>query len=192
MNRAHSISPQSSAGPGRSATWGKYRRLQEDFDGRIPVPPLPSLRKRFQAVLLAFFRPVSRERREMNDRRRKLLPEHLRGPSQTMGRSHHSCGATYGLLERCNFACTSCYLGKGANATAALSSEEVRHQLDTLRRFLGPQGKAQITAGEVTLLPVAVLGSYVRYAIAIGLDLSPTAPIRPPMFAIIRPPHFGR
>ena len=84
--------------------------------------------------------------------------------------AHHSCGATHGVLERCDFACTSCYLGEEANSAVPLPREEVFDQLDQLRRFLGPQGKAQITSGEVTLLPRETLGEYVRYAIRIGLD----------------------
>ncbi|MGB5160589.1 MAG: hypothetical protein WBQ27_05665, partial [Thermoanaerobaculia bacterium] len=94
----------------------------------------------------------------------------LKTPEQIVGFAHHSCGATHGVLERCDFACTSCYLGEEANAAKPLPREEVFQQLDQLREFLGPQGKAQITAGEVTLLPREVLGEYVRYAIDIGLD----------------------
>ncbi len=47
---------------------------------------------------------------------------------------------------------------------------EVLRQLDELRIMLGPQGKCQITAGEVTLLPEETLGRYIAYAISIGLD----------------------
>ncbi|MGB5478252.1 MAG: hypothetical protein WBO53_14695, partial [Thermoanaerobaculia bacterium] len=98
------------------------------------------------------------------------LPDSLKTPEQIVGFAHHSCGATHGVLESCDFACTSCYLGEEANAAKPLPREEVFQQLDQLREFLGPQGKAQITAGEVTLLPREVLGEYVRYAIDIGLD----------------------
>jgi len=127
-------------------------------------------RTRFGDLIAAFLHPTSDERRRLNEARWHLLPEELRLPQQAMGRSHHSCGATYGVLERCNFACTSCYLSKNANATAALPSAEVHRQLDELRGFLGPKGKAQLTAGEVTLLPRHVLGGYVRYGKSIGLD----------------------
>jgi hypothetical protein len=120
--------------------------------------------------LVYLWNPADPERRRLNARRRLELPAHLRLPEQIMGRSHHSCGATYGVLERCNFACTSCYLSKEANRVPPLEPKEVKGQLDALRAFLGPQGKAQLTAGEVTLLPREVLGSYIRYAKAIGLD----------------------
>jgi len=73
-------------------------------------------------------------------------------------------------MERCDLACTSCYLGEEANASRPLEAAEVYDQLDALREFLGPQGKAQITSGEVTLLPREVLGKYVGYAKKIGLD----------------------
>lgn len=145
------------------------------------TPPLPALERAPLAALRAWLatlktwlralvRPRSSERLRLNEERRRLLPDHLRVPQQVLGVGHHSCGATHSVMERCNFACTSCYLGKSANATPPLEAEEVRKQLDTLRAFLGPQGKAQITSGEVTLLPREVLGSYVRYARQIGLD----------------------
>lgn len=114
--------------------------------------------------------PISSERRQLNRDRWQSLPESLRVPQQTMGRGHHSCGATHGVMERCDFACTSCYLSPVANATPPLEAELVHRQLDELRAFLGPQGKAQLTSGEVTLLPVEVLGGYVAYARRIGLD----------------------
>ena len=84
--------------------------------------------------------------------------------------AHHSCGATHGVMERCDLACTSCYLGEEANASRPIEEAEVCRQFDALREFLGPQGKAQITSGEVTLMPREELGRYIRYAIDIGLD----------------------
>ncbi len=87
-----------------------------------------------------------------------------------MGRWHHSCGATHSVLERCDFACTHCYLTALANATPPLPESEVRQQLDRLRAYLGPQGKVQLTAGEVTLLPAETLGRHIAYAREIGLD----------------------
>ncbi|MEM6455385.1 MAG: hypothetical protein AAF772_09855 [Acidobacteriota bacterium] len=115
-------------------------------------------------------RPIDPERRVRNAARFEELPPHLKTVDQVMGRWHHACGATHGVYERCNFACTSCYLTSEANAVPPLPPAQVYGQLDELRAFLGPQGKAQITAGEVTLLPVDVLGDYVAYALRIGLD----------------------
>ena len=72
-------------------------------------------------------------------------------------------------MEHCNFACTSCYLTEVANAAPPLSFEKVKQQLQALRRTLGPEGKTQITSGEVTLLPRPELGRIIEYARDIGL-----------------------
>ncbi len=111
-----------------------------------------------KTLVQTLLQPISPERRRVNAGRFLDLPDSLKTPEQIIGFAHHSCGATHGVLERCDFACTSCYLGEEANAAEPLSREEVFQQLDQLREFLGPQGKAQITAGEVTLLPREVAG----------------------------------
>lgn len=149
-----------------------YQRLEEAGARPIEVPEAqPNSRNTsWRSFFQALRHPIPLERRRRNRERREELPDHLKGPQQAMGVSHHACGATHSLLERCNFACTSCYLSRHANATKALPPEEVRQQLDELRAFLGPQGKAQLTAGEVTLLPREVLGSYVEYARSLELD----------------------
>ncbi len=115
-------------------------------------------------------RPVPAERQRRSRERFEALPEALQTDEQIIGLAHHSCGATHGVMERCDLACTSCYLGEEANASQPLEEAEVYRQLEVLREFLGPQGKAQITSGEVTLLPREVLGKYVRYALEIDLD----------------------
>jgi len=114
--------------------------------------------------------PRSRERRELCRRRWESLPDKLRTPQQAAGRAHVACGATHGVLERCNFACSACYLTAIANRTPKLPFIHVREQLDVLRRRLGPMGKVQITSGEVTLLEPDELGRIVAYARQIGLD----------------------
>ena len=137
----------------------------------LPAPEsLPADSGRLRRLWQAFRSPIPEERLRLNARRREELPAAVRGPQQVAGVAHHSCGATYGVMERCDFACTSCYLAAEANATPPLEEAEVYRQLDALRAFLGPQGKAQITSGEVTLLPRESLGRYVSYAKAIGLD----------------------
>ncbi len=98
------------------------------------------------------------------------LPEHLRVPQQLAGVGAVACGATHSIMEKCNFACTSCYLSDVANYTAPLPFEQVQVQLDELRDHLGPGGKCQITSGEVTLLDPHNLGRIVAYAKQIGLD----------------------
>lgn len=117
----------------------------------------------------AFREPIPAERLRINRSRRPSFPVSAEAV-QVAGIAHHSCGATQGVMERCDFACTSCYLGSQANATPPLPEAEVFSQLDALRAFLGPQGKAQLTSGEVTLLPRDSLGRFVRYAKRIGLD----------------------
>ena len=105
-----------------------------------------------------------------NRARWDTLAESLKVPQQAMGRRLVACGATHGVMERCNFACSSCYLTEIANALPPLPFREVKEQLDTLRRHLGPAGKTQITSGEVTLLPKEQLGRIVAYARGIGLQ----------------------
>jgi len=98
------------------------------------------------------------------------LPEHLQLPQQLAGVGAVACGATHSIMEKCNFACTSCYLSDVANYTRPLPFEQVQEQLDALRDHLGPGGKCQITSGEVTLLDPHELGRIVAYALQIGLD----------------------
>jgi len=121
-------------------------------------------------VLHALLQPLPAERLRLNRAHWQELPENLRLPGQLSGRWHIACGATHSVMERCDFACTSCYLSRSANATPPLGAAEVYRQLDQLRAYLGPWGKAQITSGEVTLLPLETLGGYFRYAHQIGLD----------------------
>lgn len=103
-------------------------------------------------------------------RRWSELPSHLQTQQQLAGVAGVSCGATHSVMEKCNFACTSCYLSAVANYARPLPFDQVREQLDALRRYLGEGGKAQITSGEVTLLPKQELGRIVAYARQIGLD----------------------
>ena len=114
--------------------------------------------------------PRSAERLELNRRRWNTLPEASRTVQQAAGRAYVACGATHGVVERCNFACTACYLTDEANGTPDLPIEDVFRQIDELRRHLGPMGKVQITSGEVTLLEVDDLGRIVAYARKVGLD----------------------
>ena len=125
---------------------------------------------RLSRWLRALAKPRADERLELNRRQWEQFPEHLRTRQQAAGRCYVGCGATHGVMERCNFSCTSCYLTNVANSLPPLPFEEVKAQLDTLRRFLGPAGKAQLTSGEVTLLPKEELGRMVAYARSIGLD----------------------
>ena len=111
------------------------------------------------------------ERQQLLEERWQSLPEAVQTPTQIAGRSALFCGATHHVMERCNFSCTCCYLGKEANLTEPLPFKEVQVQLEELRAALGAGGKVQITAGEVTLLPLEDLGRIVAYGISLDLDL---------------------
>jgi hypothetical protein len=104
-------------------------------------------------------------------RRRWLeLPAQVQTDAQLAGVAGVACGATHGIMEKCNFSCTSCYLSEAANWARPLPFEQVQAQLDHLRQYLGSGGKVQITSGEVTLLPKDELGRIVAYARGLGLD----------------------
>lgn len=98
------------------------------------------------------------------------LPKELQQPTQLLGQAAVACGATHHVMERCNFSCTCCYLSPDANKTEPLPFSEVKKQLDLLREKEGFGGKVQITAGEVTLLPVHDLGRIIAYSLEIDLD----------------------
>jgi hypothetical protein len=91
------------------------------------------------------------------------MPENLRQPNQTLGVQIPGCAATHNIMEKCNFSCTACYLSKEANDTPPLPFAEVKSQLDKIRAHLGPWGNTQLTAGEVTLMPVDDLVKITKY-----------------------------
>jgi hypothetical protein len=97
------------------------------------------------------------------------LPYALRGPTQFLGRQYAGCGATIGVMPRCDFRCTACYLGNGANRARPLPMEEIKGQIRTLRRWLGPAGNLQLTDGEVTLRSESELIQLIAYARQVGL-----------------------
>jgi len=109
-------------------------------------------------------------RAEANQRAWERLPAKWRVPEQVFGRQQPGCAATYHVVERCNFSCSACYLANTANSVPPLPFEEVKEQLDAIRAFLGPWGNTQITAGEVTLLPVEDLCRILRYCQEIQLS----------------------
>lgn len=113
--------------------------------------------------------PVPREKKELMAARWETLPDTLRTSSQGFGRQATGCGATIGVMPRCDFACTGCYLGDEANRIRPLELPAVLAQLDALRAHLGPKGNVQITDGEVTLLPADDLIAILRHARGIGL-----------------------
>ncbi len=97
---------------------------------------------------------VPEERRAVAVARERLPSPLADDPRQFLGRHTAGCGATWGIHEACQFACSACYLPAEADTTPPLPALEVTAQLEALRAHLGPWGTVQITAGEVTLLPV--------------------------------------
>jgi MoaA/NifB/PqqE/SkfB family radical SAM enzyme len=97
-----------------------------------------------------------------------IAPE-FRTENQMFGRHEEGCGATIGVMPRCDFACRGCYLATDANRIPAMDLEAVKAQMRLLRRHLGPSGNLQLTDGEVTLRPIEEVIELLRYARAIGL-----------------------
>src|SRR6266404_4810382 len=100
---------------------------------------------------------------------RARLPKSCRGPTQFLGRHYAGCGATIGVMPRCDFTCRGCYLGADANRIRPRSVEDVKAQMRAIRKWLGPAGNLQLTDGEVTLRAEAELVELVAYARTIGL-----------------------
>lgn len=99
----------------------------------------------------------------------KQLPPQLRTERQMYGRQGGGCGATIGVMPRCDFACRGCYLGVEANHVPSADLDEVKRQIDRLRERLGDGGDLQLTDGEVTLRPCEDLIALIRYARGRGL-----------------------
>jgi hypothetical protein len=92
------------------------------------------------------------------------LPESLRTPQQLYGRHDEGCGATVGVMPRCDFACRGCYLGPDANSIPGEQLAAIKAQVRKLRPYLGRWGNLQLTDGEITLLPEAQIIEILRYA----------------------------
>jgi hypothetical protein len=63
--------------------------------------------------------PVSGETRASLNAAWSQLDPRLQTPNQMYGRHEEGCGATIGVMPKCDFACRSCYLGADANRTPA-------------------------------------------------------------------------
>jgi hypothetical protein len=113
--------------------------------------------------------PVSAEARRVLSDAWQRIPDAYRTPTQFLGRQYAGCGATIGAMPRCDFTCTGCYLGKGANHARPRPLDELKAQLDQIRSWLGPAGNAQITDGEVSLRDESEVVALVAHARAIGL-----------------------
>ena len=109
-----------------------------------------------------------RESREKLAASWESLPERFRTKQQMFGRQGNCCGATLGVLPRCDFACTGCYLGEEANHVPPLPVEAIKAQMRALRPLLGNNGNLQLTDGEVTLRDEGELVELLRYADEVG------------------------
>ncbi len=123
----------------------------------------------FKTVLHNFLKPVSAETREILRNARGKLPKEAFTGIQYVGIQYAGCGATIGVMPRCDFACRGCYLNESANRTPKETPDGIKQQLRTIRQWLGEGGNVQITDGEVTLLAKQELIEIIRYARKIGL-----------------------
>jgi hypothetical protein len=100
---------------------------------------------------------------------RERVPESIHGPTQFMGRQYVGCGATIGVMPKCDFSCTGCYLNADANRARPAPLSEIKEQLRQIRAWLGPCGNVQLTDGEVSLRNEDELIEIIAYARAVGL-----------------------
>ncbi len=97
------------------------------------------------------------------------VPVSFRGPTQFMGRQYAGCGATIGVMPKCDFSCTGCYLNADANRARPAPVSGIKAQLRQIRAWLGPCGNVQLTDGEVSLREESELIEIIVYARTLGL-----------------------
>lgn len=113
--------------------------------------------------------PVPPETRSVLARAWSQVPERFRTPTQFLGRQYAGCGGMIGLMPRCDLSCQGCYLGEESEKAGPSPLGELKHQLRTLSRWLGPAGNLQLTDGEVTLRPEDEIVDLIISARAMGL-----------------------
>ena len=112
---------------------------------------------------------VSLETKDLLYKAREALPNQFKTDKQFLGQQYAGCGATIGVMPRCDFACRGCYLGKEANRIRPESVAAIKQQLRTIKAWLGAGGNVQITDGEATLRPIEEVIEIIRYARDINL-----------------------
>jgi MoaA/NifB/PqqE/SkfB family radical SAM enzyme len=115
------------------------------------------------------------------------VPESLRSPTQFMGRQYVGCGATIGVMPKCDFSCTGCYLNADANRAQPAPLSEIKEQLRQIRAWLGPCGNVQLTDGEISLREESQLIEIIAYARTLGL-----VPMLMSHGETFRPPRYSR
>jgi 7,8-dihydro-6-hydroxymethylpterin dimethyltransferase len=143
--------------------------MEEKAHKIADVLEAPRKLSKLQKMWEAFVHPVPVERQTNRRISWSRLSEDMKSTRQMYGSHAHNCGATIGVMPRCDFACQGCYLGEEANQIPALPVEEIKKQLRLLRPALGPQGNLQLTDGEVTLRPENELLELLKYAKELGL-----------------------
>lgn len=108
--------------------------------------------------------PADRKTRQQLQEKWNELPPDLRHPSQMYGRHQRGCGATIGMMPRCDFGCTGCYLGREANSRPAVPISEIKRQILVLKPYLGRSGNLQLTDGEVSLRDPEEVIEIIRFA----------------------------
>src|SRR5215212_8656071 len=76
--------------------------------------------------------PVPAEKQRLMRATWEALDPRWRTAGQGLGRQATGCGATIGVHPACDFACTGCYLGAGANHAGRTPLDETFRQLDRL------------------------------------------------------------
>ena len=112
---------------------------------------------------------ASMETKNLLRNAREALSEQFKTDNQFLGHQYAGCGATIGVMPRCDFACRGCYLGREANRIPPESVAGIERQLRTIRDWLGEGGNVQITDGEATLRPIDEIVEIIQYARDIGL-----------------------
>lgn len=100
-------------------------------------------------------RPVHPETAKALALRWAELPPGVQTPEQLLGRGAVGCEGTHGVFPACNLTCSPCYHSADANKVRVDGShtvQQVRAQMDLLRRVRGPRAHAQLIGGEVSLL----------------------------------------
>ena len=129
-----------------------------------------SMQKMLHRWLGNFVSPlVSMETRNILRNASEALPDKFKTHKQFLGEQYAGCGATIGVMPRCDFACRGCYLGKEANRIPPESVAGIKQQLRVIQGWLGVGGNVQITDGEATLRPEHELIEIIRYAREIAL-----------------------
>ena len=100
-------------------------------------------------------RPVDALTKAALQRRWAELPDHVKTPSQTLGRCGVGCEGTHGVFPKCNFACKPCYHSRDANQVRVDGAHTVAHvdkQMSYFHATRAPHSHAQLIGGEVSLL----------------------------------------